>query len=99
MVGGAHLEDGNPGIADVVEVDGVLEGVALPGGAVGVVVIPVDAGGVVGAVVGAVVKLALQPVLVQLGQGVAVPHAVLPRLGADEGVLIIILCVIVVARP
>lgn len=50
-----HLEDGDPGVADVVEVDGTLKGVVLPCGAVGVVLVPVDAGGVAGAVVGLVV--------------------------------------------
>ena len=41
-----YLEDGDPGIANVVEVDGTLEGVVLPRGAVGVVLVPVHAGGI-----------------------------------------------------
>lgn len=39
-----HEENGDPGQADVVEGDGPLEGVLLPRLAMGVVLIPVDAG-------------------------------------------------------
>ena len=93
-----HLEDGNPGIADVVEVDGALEGVVLPCGAVGVVLVPVDASGVAGAVVGLVVQAAggaAATLPAQRGHTPARAHAVLPRLGADEGVLVLILRLVV----
>ena len=93
-----HLEDGDPGIADVVEVDGALERVVLPRRAVGVVLVPVDAGGVAGAVVGLVVQAAgraATPVPAQRGHTPAGAHAVLAGLGADEGVFILVLCLVV----
>lgn len=93
-----HLEDGDPGIADVVEVDGALEGVVLPRGAVGVVLVPVDTGGVAGAVVGLVVQATgwpTAPLPSKGGHTPAGPHAVLPRLGADEGVLVLILGLVI----
>lgn len=46
-----HLKDGNPCVANVVEVDGSLERVERTSRTVGVVLVPVDARGVVGAVV------------------------------------------------
>lgn len=92
----SHLKDGDPGVADVVEVDGPLEGVDHTGGAVDVVLVPVDARGVVGAVVRVHVQVALQAsLLVQLGHRVAVPHAVLSGLRADEGVLVVVFSVVV----
>lgn len=95
----SYLEDGDPGVADVVEVDGALERVERTRGAVGVVLVPVDARGVVGAVVGVYVQVALQAsLLVQLGHGAAVPHAVLPGLGADEGVLVVVLGVVILLQ-
>lgn len=94
-----HLKDGYPRIADVVEVDGPLEGVDEAGGAVGVVLVPVDAGGVVCAVVGVDVQTALLArLVVQLGDGAAVPHAVVSGHGADEGVLVVVLRVVVLAE-
>lgn len=50
-----YLEDGDLGIVDVVEVDGIFEGVVFFCGVVGVVLVLVDIGGVVGVVVGFVV--------------------------------------------
>lgn len=94
----SHLEDGNPGIANVVEVDGALEGVVLPCGAVGVVLVPVDAGGVAGAVVGLIVQAAggaAAALPAQRGHTPARAHAVLPRLGADEGVLVLVLRLVI----
>lgn len=92
----SHLKDGNPCVADVVKVDGSLERVERTGGTVGVVLVPVDARGVVGAVVGVYVQVALQAsLLVQLGHGAAVPHAVLSGLRADEGVLVVVFCVVI----
>lgn len=93
-----HLEDGDPGIADVVEVDGALEGVVLPRGAVGVVLVPVDTGGVAGAVVGLVVQAtgwATAPLPSKGRHTPAGAHAVLPRLGADEGVLVLVLGLVI----
>lgn len=90
-----YLKDGDPGVEDVVEVDGSLEGVQHTIRAVGVVLVPVDAGGVVSDV-GVHVQVALQSsFLIQLGHRVAVPHAVIFRLRADEGVLIVVFSVVV----
>ena len=93
-----HLEDGDPGVANVVEVDGTLKGVVLPRGAVGVVLVPVHTGGVAGAVVGLVVQAAgwaATPVPAQRGHTPAGAHAVFTRLGADEWVLILVLSLVV----
>lgn len=93
-----HLEDGDPGIANVIEVDGTLEGVVLARRAVGVVLVPVHTGGVAGAVVGLVVQAAgraATPVSAQRGHAPAGAHAVFPRLGADERVLILVLSLVV----
>lgn len=90
-----YLKDGDPGVEDVVEVDGSLEGIGLAVGAVGVVLVPVDAGGVVGDV-GVHVQVALNASFFEeFGHGAAVPHAVVFGLGADEGVLVIIFSVVV----
>lgn len=93
-----HLEDGNPGIADVVEVDGAFEGVVLACRAVGIVLVPVDTGGIAGTVIGLIVQTtgwAAATFPTQCGHTPAGPHAILPGLGADEGTLILILCLIV----
>lgn len=64
----SHLKDSNPRIANVVEVDGSLERVERTSRTVGVVLVPVDARGIVGAVVRVYVQVALQAsLLVQLG--------------------------------
>lgn len=96
--GQSHLEDGNPGVANVVEVDGSLEGVVLPGGAVGVVLVPVHTGGIAGAVVGLVVQAtggAAAALPAQRGHTPARAHAILPRLRADEGVLVLVLRLVI----
>lgn len=90
-----YLKDGNPGVEDVVEVDGSLEGVDHAIRAVGVVLVPVDAGGVVSDVRVHVQVTLEASFLIQLGHRVAVPHAAIFGLGADEGVLVVILSVVV----
>lgn len=93
-----HLEDGDPGIADVVKVDGALKGVVLPRGAVGVVLVPVDTSSVAGAVVSLVVQAAgraTAPLPSKGGHAPTGAHAILPRLGADEGVLVFVLSLII----
>lgn len=90
-----YLKDGDPGVEDVVEVDGSLEGIVHTIRAVGVVLVPVDAGGVVSDV-GVHVQVALHSSLLkQLWHRVAVPHAIIFGLRADEGVLIVVFSVIV----
>lgn len=93
-----HLEDGDPGIANVVKVDGAFEGVVLACRAVGIVLVPVDTGGIAGTVIGLIVKAAgwaTTAFPAQCGHTPAGSHAVLPRLRADEGTLILILCLVV----
>lgn len=66
--------------------------------AVGVVLVPVDTSGVAGAIVGLVVQTtgwATTTFPTQRGHAPAGPHAILSWLGADEGALILILCLIV----
>lgn len=93
-----YLKDGNPGEEDVVEVDGALEGVDRAVRAVGVVLVPVDACGVVGDV-GVHVQVALHSsFLIQRGYRVAHPHAIVFRLRADEGVLVVVFSVVVFIR-
>lgn len=91
----AHLKYCNPGIADVIKVDSALEGVVLPGRAVGVILVPVDTGRVGGVVVGVVIQGALQALLPARRDAPAVAHPILAGLGADEGVLILILGLVV----
>lgn len=91
-----HLKDGDPGVADVIKVDGSFEGVDVSRRAVTVVLVPVDTGGVVCAVVGLHVHLTLETsLLIQDGHRGTQTHAVLPGHGADEGTLVIVLCVVV----
>lgn len=95
---GDDLEDGDPGVTDVVEVDGAFERVVLACRAVGVVLVPVDAGGVAGTVIGLVVQAtgrATATFPTKGGHAPAGAHATLPGLGADEGTLILILCLVV----
>lgn len=92
------LEDGNPGITNVVKVYSPLEGIGLSGRAVGVILVPVDAGGVVCAIVSCHVQLALPALLVERGDGGAQAHAVLPWLRTDKRILIIVFCVVVVVQ-
>lgn len=68
----------------------------VAGGAVGVVLVPVDASDVVRVVVEGHVQGALQALLVQSGHQAALTHAALLLLGADEGTLVVVLCLIVV---
>lgn len=91
-----YLKDGNPGIADVVKVNGSLEGVDRTSRAIGVVLVPVDTGGVVSAVVRIHVQVALNSsFFIQLWHRVTVSHAVLSVQRADEGVLVIVFSVVV----
>lgn len=90
-----YLKDGNPCVEDVVKVDGPLKGVGHTIRAVGVVLVPVDACGVVGDI-GVHVQVALHSsFLEQLRHRVAVPHAIIFGLGADEGVLVVVFSVVV----
>lgn len=90
-----YLKDGDPSIEDVVKVNGSLEGVDHTIRAVGVVLVPIDAGGVV-CDVGEHIKVALHSsFLIQLGHGVTFPHAVVFLLRADEGVLVVVFSVVV----
>lgn len=94
----SNLKDGNPGIADVVKVDGVLERIDLPGFTLGVVLVPVDTRVVVCAVVRVYVQGALQSSLIQPGHRVAFPHAVVSAQGADERALVVILSLVVLGQ-
>lgn len=67
----------------------------LPGGAVGVVLVPIDTGRVGGVVVGIIIQGALETLFPPRWDTSAVAHPVLPGLGADEGVLIFVLCLVV----
>lgn len=94
-----YLKDGDPSIADVIKVDGSLEGVDQTSRAVGIILVPVDAGGVVSAVIRVNIQGALQaPLLIQLGNRATVPHAVVSGLRADEGVLVIVFSVVVLSQ-
>lgn len=93
-----YLEDCNPRIEDVVKVDRPLEGVDHTIRAVVVVLIPVDACGVV-CDVGVHVQVALNAsFLKHLGHGGAHPHAAIFLLRADERILIIVFSVVVFVR-
>lgn len=92
---GAHLKYRNPGVANVIKVDGSLEGVVLPSGAVGVVLVPVHTRGVGGVIVGIIIQGALQPLFPAGRDAPAVAHPILPGLGADEGIFIFVLCLVV----
>lgn len=89
-----HLKNGNPGIAYVIKVDGTLKRVDIPSRAVGIVLIPIDTCGVICAVVGSHVQLTLQTLLMQPRYGVAVAHAIIPHLRADEWALVVNVVVI-----
>lgn len=91
-----YLKDGDPSITNVVKVYGPLEGIGLSGGAVGVILVPVDTGGVVCVIIRCHVQLALQALLVERRDRAAQPHAILPRLRADEGVFVVVFSVVVV---
>lgn len=102
----SHLEDDNPGVGDVVEVDGSFVGVFVPGVTPGVVPVPVDAeprhtDGAVGqrlgaqaqrlAVQGVVFIEAARPSSLAAGRDVGAGHdAVVDRQRADEGSLVIL---------
>lgn len=60
----SHLKNGDPGIANVVKVDGSFKRIDQASRAVAVVLVPVDTGGVVCAVVGINIQNALRPTLV-----------------------------------
>lgn len=102
----SHLEDDNPGIGNVVKVDGSFVGVAVPGMTPGVVPVPVDTeprytDAAVGqrlgaqaqrlAVQGVVFVQAARPASLAAGRDVVTGHdAVVNRQGADEGSLVIL---------
>lgn len=93
-----YLKDCNPCVEDVVKVDRSLKGVDHAIGAVVVVLVPVDARGVVGDV-GVHVQVALHAsFLKHLGDGGAHPHAVIFLLRADERILIVVFSVVVFVR-
>lgn len=95
----SHLKNGDPGIADVVKVDGSFERIDQTSRTVTVVLVPVDTGGVVCAVVSVDIQNALCPALIiQLWDWAAVPHPVVSRHGADEGVLVIVFSVVVPSK-
>lgn len=95
----SYLKDGDPSIADVIKVDGSLEGVDQTSRAVGIILVPVDAGGVVSAVIRVNIQGALQPpLLIHLGNRATVPHAVVSGLRADEGVLVVVFSVVVLSQ-
>lgn len=95
----SYLKDGDPSIADVIKVDGSLEGVDQTSRAVLIILVPVDAGGVVSAVIRVNIQGALQaPLLIQLGNRATVPHAVVSGLRADEGVLVVVFSVVVLSQ-
>lgn len=66
--------------------------------AVGIVLVPVDTGGVAGTVIGLIVQTAgwaTTAFPTQCGHTPAGSHAILPRLRADEGALVLILCLVI----
>lgn len=90
-----YLKDSNPGIEDVVKVDGSLERIDCAVRAVGVVLVPVDASGVI-RYVGVHVKVTLHASFFkEFWHRVTVPHAVVFGLRANEGVLVIVFSVVV----
>lgn len=100
---GPHLENDDPGIADVVKVDGALVGVGAARAAHVVVAVPVDAEPtgvevlaarpeVVDVVLG---QAALAALLLERRDLVAAHDAVVPRQGADEGHLVVLLRLVV----
>lgn len=90
-----YLEDSNPGVEDVVKVYGSLKRIDRAVRAIGVVLVPVDAGGVI-RYVGVHVKVALHASFFEeFWHRVAFPHAIVSGLRADEGVLVIIFSVVV----
>lgn len=91
----AHLKYRDPGVANVIKVDGSLEGVVLSSRAVGVILVPIDTGRIGGIVVGIIVQGALETLFPPRWDTPAVAHPILPGLGADERILIFILCLVV----
>lgn len=97
----AHLEDGDPGVADVVEVDGPVVRVRVAGAAHVVVLVPVDAGAVAARgfglrlTVGLPAQRAGHAQLAAAGDVRALLHSVVTAGGADEGVLLALLRLVV----
>lgn len=93
-----YQKDGNPCKADVVEGDGALEGVVALRLALGVVLVPVDAGAVGGLVITpGQSRCVAQELAVLVGRYVSAQvHAVVLRLGTD--VIAILFLVRVVGR-
>lgn len=98
-----HLEDDDPGVADVVKIDGALVGVGAARAAHVVVAVPVDtepAGVEVLAPSPEVVDIilgqaALAALLLERGNLMAAHDAIVPRKGADERHLIVLLRLVV----
>lgn len=67
----------------------------LPSRAVGVVLVPVHTRRVGGVIIGIIIQGALQTLFPPRWDTPAVAHPVLPGLGADEGVFIFVLCLVV----
>lgn len=99
----AHLEDGDPGVANVVEIDGAVVRVGVTRAADVVVLVPVDAGVVAGAAQALSLRLpvrlpaqrALHTQLTAAGDVRALLHAVVSARGADKRVLVTLLCLVV----
>lgn len=99
----AHLENGNPGVANVVKVDGAIVRVEVTRAADVVVLIPVDARVVAGTAhalslrlpIGLPAQRALDAQLAAAGDVRALLHAVVTARGADEGVLVTLLRLVV----
>lgn len=94
-------EDGNPGEADVVKRDGALEGVVPLGLALGVVLVPVDAGLVCGDVVAPGESRGVADEFPVLGwrQVPAAVHPVVLGLGADVVPVLLLVGVVRRQRP
>lgn len=67
----------------------------LPGGAVGVILVPIDTGRVGGVVVGIIIQGTLETLFPPRWDTPAVAHPILPGLGADERVLVFVLCLVI----
>lgn len=100
---GPHLEDDDPGVADIVKVDGALVGVGAARAAHVVVAVPVDAEPagikilaprpkVIDVILG---QAALAALLLERGDLVTAHDAVVTGQGADEGHLVILFWLVV----
>lgn len=67
----------------------------LPGRAVGVILVPIDTGCVGSVIVGIIIQGALKTFFPPCWDTPAVAHPILPGLGANERVLVFVLCLVV----